>query len=54
MTTVIVWILMTYTGANSGIVYSPPVATREACEAMQAVAAKWRGSSSCVNVEIQK
>jgi hypothetical protein len=54
MNTVIVWVLMTFSGYQSGVRYSPPVATREACEVMRTATAQWRTEAVCVKVEIVK
>lgn len=57
MTTITVWILMTYVSYHSGFHYSPPVATEAACEAMKKVASQKTGRYdllSCVKVEMHK
>ena len=54
MTTIFVWILISYTGSSYRLVYSPPVATEESCKVLLS-AAKDRGDyHRCVKVEVYK
>jgi hypothetical protein len=55
MTTIIVWILVTYGGSSFRLVYSPPVATEESCLAIKKVAEEstYR-TMKCVKVEVYK
>jgi hypothetical protein len=61
MTTITAWVLMTFVSFHSGFQYSPPVATKEACEAFKVEAERRlrdsAGNSSiitCVKVEMHK
>lgn len=55
MTTITVWILVTYGGSSYRLVYSPPVATEASCLAIKKVAeeSSYR-TMKCVKVEVYK